>query len=29
MKILLILLTLTACEPVEFGNYNIIQGWVE
>lgn len=29
MKILLVLLALTACEPVDFGTYNIIEGWTE
>lgn len=27
MRTLLILLMLSACQPVEFGGYNIIQGW--
>lgn len=27
MRILLMLLLLSACQPVDFGNYNIIQGY--
>lgn len=27
MKILLVLLALTACEPVDFDNYNIFTGY--